>query len=93
MKQRIRGLVSLHEIPFSSCALQREEGNWPHYTKRGRDAGVGGEERQRGIPEILLDLSFFMFPLALLCMAAASPVTSHLSIQEAFFYPFSPCLA
>lgn len=89
MKQRIRGLVSLHEIPFSSCALQREEGNWPHYTKRGRDGGVGGGgERQRGIAKILLDLSFFMFPLALLCIAAASPVTSHLSIQEALFLPF-----
>lgn len=40
MKQRIRSLVSLHEIPFSSCAPQRKEGNWPHYTKRG---GEGGE--------------------------------------------------
>lgn len=89
MKQRIRGLVSLHEIPFSSCALQREEGNWPHYTKRGRDGGVGGGGgRQRGIAKILLDLSFFMFPLALLCVAATTPVTSHLSTQEAFLSPF-----
>lgn len=48
MKQRIRGLVSLHEIPFSSRALQRKEGNWPHYTKRGREGGVGrGGERRR----------------------------------------------
>lgn len=43
MKQRIRGLVSLHEIPFSSRALQREEGNWPHYTKREGEGGVCGD--------------------------------------------------
>lgn len=44
MKQRIRGLVSLHEIPFSSRTLQREEGNWPHYRKSKREGGVEGAE-------------------------------------------------
>lgn len=49
MKQRIRGLVSLHEIPFSSRALQREEGNWPHYRKSRREGGVegGGSRKQQ----------------------------------------------
>lgn len=90
MKQRIRGLVSLHEIPFSSCALQREEGNWPRYTKRGSEGGVGGGgERQTEIAKILLDPSllffFVMFPHQA-ALRAASPVTSHLSIQEACFF-------
>lgn len=65
MKQRITGLVSLHEIPFSSRALQREEGNCPHYTKRGREGGMwGGKgERQRGIAKISPNPSlFFMLP-------------------------------
>lgn len=48
MKQRIRGLVSLHEIPFSSRALQREEGNWPHYTKRDERGEAWGEEEVYG---------------------------------------------
>ena len=91
MKQRIRGLVSLHEIPFSSRALQREEGNCPHCTKRGREGGMRGErgrkmERGRVQKPHRIRCCFSCFRrAALLCMAAAPPVTSHISIQETVF--------
>lgn len=92
MKQRIRGLVSLHEIPFSSRALQREEGNWPHYTKREGEGGVWGDWGGRwkgGGGKKKLSEYFAVFHISSLStvplsMAATPPVTSHIAIQEVF---------
>lgn len=91
MKQRIRGLVSLHEIPFSSRALQREEGNWPHYTKREGEGGVcgdwGGRWRGGAKKSFLNTLLFFTSPVFPQCHSAwlpPPPVTSHIAIQEVF---------
>lgn len=92
MKQRIRGLVSLHEIPFSSRALQREEGNWPHYTKREGEGGVcgdwGGRWKGGGAKKSFLNtLLFFTSPVFPQCHSAwlpPPPVTSHIAIQEVF---------
>lgn len=91
MKQRIRGLVSLHEIPFSSRALQREEGNWPHYTKREGEGGVcgdwGGRWKGGGKKSFLNTLLFFTSPVFPQCHSAwlpPPPVTSHIAIQEVF---------
>lgn len=91
MKQRIRGLVSLHEIPFSSRALQREEGNWPHYTKREGEGGVcgdwGGRWKGGGKKKLSEFAVFHISSLSTvpLSMAATPPVTSHIAIQEVFF--------
>ena len=86
MKQRIRGLVSLHEIPFSSCALQRKDGNCPHYTNRGREGRGEMGEMEAFCKNLYESIVVFDVSPTLLCMAAAPPVTSHLSIQEAVLF-------
>ena len=71
------------------------------YKKREREAcgGKGGRKMERGRmqkPHRIRRCFSCFRRAALLCMAAAPPVTSHISIQEAVFvllFFFPPCLA
>jgi len=83
MKLRIRGLVSVHEIPFSSRTLQREEGNCPHYTERGREGGMGGKgERWRRIAKNL----FLCFPRATLHGCRPTNDITFINTGSCFFF-------